>query len=160
MSMASKRLGLVLFMVLAVASVWIYIGWCANKSNFPPVVDLYRIVLTLEIAIFSTLLVPIAYFAKRGNHMAYRVLRSATGLMWVFTGCFTGVIIVATKGHVSEWLTFVSASDQNAKAVGDAILRVSCGYIVSFILNAVSYFLLASKSVVALFSNTQKADGK
>lgn len=143
-----RRIDLVFYIVVALALLWVVLPW------YP------RMVLTLEIAIAAVLLVPVAYFMRKGNYVAYRILRSATWLMWIFLGMNAIFILFITKGRLSE-LNFGDADylPENIKALGNAVVRGALAIIIAFVLNTICYFLLISKSVINHFREL-KADSE
>lgn len=145
----NARLNQIFWLFVALAALWVFLPW------YP------RMVGTFEIAVISLLFIPVAFLMKRGNYLAYRILRAATWLMWIFMGCYTIFILVLTKGHLSE-LNFGDDPilPQEVQALGRAVVRGAGTFILAFVLNTICYFLLISKSVVTFFRDRKHTDGE
>lgn len=102
--------------------------------------------------IFLTALVPLAYFAKKGNRKAYTILRISFWFIWVITATLVAIFLLITKGDFQSVMFSDSlGAPAELKRMGIYIIGTFVMQTIAFVISVVSYFLLTTKSVAAYF---------
>ncbi len=90
---------------------------------------------------FLSALIALAYFARRGNSKAYKVLRVAFWFIWVVSATLLAIFLIITKGDFQSMMSTKSTSAAlELKRIGIGLMATFAMRAITFGVSALSYF--------------------